>query len=182
MDNWGGSAPPDPPNKSAASAASSSVATLGLWGPRAPVGPRPGPPLWPGKATSGSLWPQAPPSVAWQGHIRPPLASGHPLCGLARPHQAPSVAWQGHIRPPSGRKSEHGRPGTLGHAPEGQNTKSGLIGVAMPPFYDPTTWFCTEFWPRCSRGTPRARSRPFFSNIFRPKNTKKVNIPEKAGN
>ena len=52
-DNWGELRPPDPPDKSAASAASSSMATLGPWGPRASVGPRPGPPLWPGKATSG---------------------------------------------------------------------------------------------------------------------------------
>ena len=86
-----------------------------------------------------------PPSVAWQGHIRP-------LCGLARPHQAP---------PPAEKVNIGGR-GRRGTPRRAKNTKSGLIGVAVGPFVDPTAWFCTEFRPGCSRGTPVARSRLFF--------------------
>merc|ERR1711903_345926 len=101
---WG-AAPPDPPDKSAASAASSSVATLGPWGPRAP-------PLWPGKATSGPLWPQATPSVAWQGHIRPPAGPGRPPAGPRRPPAGLRKA--GFCPDPAGARSRKGRVGLSG--------------------------------------------------------------------
>ena len=82
------------------------VATLGPWGPI-------GPPLWPGKATSG------------------------PLCGLARPHQAPlwpGKATSGQIRPPAGQIRPPAGRRKAGFCPDPARAgvRKGRVGLSGP--------------------------------------------------